>query len=232
MPLSNEGQSLPTDSIARAAFDLSSKTPPSFLSILRSIGTNPSEIYISSYVYDFDNLYANEIIADTVEPSILEIGRRVVDGVGVYFSISDQPPGESVSPQATSMEISPRVITIDFAYDLEELSELDFGAPFINPSFDFVIKNPENPYYVNTIKNDEITYDSLSLIGSINVEQINVTIDQNLTETITFNEQSETITDTGGPSVAARETRSFDTVSSTGTSTTSTATVTSGRTGY
>jgi hypothetical protein len=194
--------------------------------LLESIETSTNEVFVSRYVYNFDESFTRAVITDSIDPGFLIVGKKMTNGKPEYVSV------EATGVGARRLTSTSTELILDLIYDPDELLALNFGGPIVDPSFEVTIQQPSDPYYVNTIMPSKINYNSLSSLGSIITEELAVSIDETQSETIGFNTQAQTITDTGGPSVAARETRSFDTESSTGVSTTSTATVTSGRTGY
>ena len=198
--------------------------------LLESIETSVNEVFVSRYVYNFDESFTREVTADSIDPGFLVIGKKITHGKSEYVAIETTEVG--ARNMNTTAAASDLVVTLDLTYSLDELSALDFSGPIINPSSDTTIQQPADPYYVNTIMSNKINYNSLSSLGSIIAEETTVSIDETQSETIDFQAQAQTVTDTGGPSVAARTTRSFQTYDSSGTETTSTATITTGRTEY
>ncbi len=194
--------------------------------LLESIETSTSEVFVSRYVYNFDESFTIAVITDSIDPGFLVVGKKITNGKSEYVSV------ETTEVGATRLTDSPTVLILDLIYDPDELLALNFGGPIVDPSFDSTIQQPSDPYYVNTTKANRINYNSLSSLGSITSEELVVSVDGAQSETIDFDVQSQAITDTGGPSVAARTTRSFETYDSSGAETTRTATITTGRTGY
>lgn len=190
---------------------------------------NPNNVFLSQYQYDFDERYTQRVEAG-FEDRYFFIGRRTVDSKTEYFSISDNDPNENVisevSGESSDGGIQISEIIIQFNYDDGEQLAMDFGGPIIDPVLDFTSSVPASSYFVNSITNEELTYDSLTTIGGITQENLTITIAGSSSDIVTIEAQQETFIDTGGISTSGEVTRTaFD---SAGTETTTTATIVGG----
>lgn len=204
--------------------------PPEFLILKTMRKTNLiTDVFLSQYQYDFDATFTRRVEAG-LEDRIFYIGRRQIEDQYEYFSISDHDPKETVSELATgessdgSIELAE--VVIQYGYKLEERNLIDFGGAVELPTLEIENTTVSNAYYVNSTKNEELTYSSLSTLGSIDPENLTVSIAGTATGTTTIDVEAESISDTGGIVTQGTITRTaFD---SSGTETTSTATITSG----
>jgi hypothetical protein len=210
----------------KARIEANFKLAAPMTTLLESLETTTNEVFVSNYSYNFDESFTRAVITDSIDPGFLVVGKKITNGKPEYVSV------ETTEVGARRLTDTSTVLILDLIYDPDELIALNFGGPIVNPSFDSTIQQPSDPYYVNTTRANRINYNSLSSLGSITSEDLAVSIDETQSETIDFDTQAQTITDTGGPSVGARTTRSFETYDSSGAETTSTATITTGRTGY
>ena len=228
MPASNTGPAAAEVTVE----GLLSRIEPNFVlagpitTLLKSIETNASELFVSSYTYNFDDSFTRDVLADLVDPGFLLIGKKITSGKSEYVSV------EATETGASNVGVTETTLILTVTYDLDERAAMEFGKPIIDPSFSSTIQTPTDPYYVSTTTANEINYNSLSSLGAIINDEPAVSIDEVQSELTDFDVQARTITDAGGPSVSARTTRSFETSDSSGAETTSTATITSGRTGY
>jgi hypothetical protein len=231
MTLSNASDVLTNSTIATRNPRVTSVFPTSEFLILKTmrITNSITEVFLSQYQYDFDETFTNRVEAG-LEDRIFYIGRRQIEEQYEYYSISDHDPKEVVSGLATgdssdgSMEFAELVI--QYNYKLEEKNLIDFGGPVNSPTLEIQNTTVSNAYYVDSTKNEELTYDSLSTLGPIDPENLTVSITGTATGTTTIDVEAESISDTGG--VFARGTVTRTAFDSSGTETTSTATITSG----
>lgn len=210
----------------KARIEPNFKLASPIITLLESIEINVSEVFVSRYAYNFNESFTKKVLTDSVDPGFLIVGKKITNGKPEYVSVEETSTGVVVLDKEQTS------IHLEIRYDLDERSALDFGAPFVNPSLAATTQQPSDPYYVNTIMSTKINYNSLSSLGSTITEELAVSIDGTQSETIGFDVQAQTITDTGGPSVAARTDRTFEAFDSAGAGTTSTAKITTGRTEY